>query len=151
MESSETWRTEALKSFAVSRSGTQGVKMSGQGVRTGWRRKSMIRTTCPDRICYHPDGVDPDSLAHSVSSERGVPTPCTRRRSPLRSIAHSNRGGILSDRLSTFSGYFTSRIPSADISYPEFRAPTFYIRIFHSRIGEEDASTSPDRHIRIPW
>ena len=76
--------------------------MSRQGVRTGWRRKSMIWTTYPDRICYHPDGVDPNSLAHSVSSGRGVPTPCTRRRSPLRSIAYSTRGGI----------------PSTDISHP---------------------------------
>ena len=124
--------------------------MSRQGVRTGWRRKSMIWTTYPDRICYHPDGVDPNSLAHSVSSGRGVPTPCTRRRSPLRSIAHSSRGRILSSRLSTFSEYFTSGILSADISYPKFRALTFYILIFHSRIGEEDASTFPDRHIWIP-
>ncbi|WKA09015.1 hypothetical protein VitviT2T_026694 [Vitis vinifera] len=67
-----------------------------------------IRTTYPDRIYYrpdgvspnsmaahvllgHPDGVDPDSLTHSVSSRRGVPTPCTRRRSPLRNIAHSTQ------------------------------------------------------------
>ena len=80
----------------------------------------------PDSIAAHvllgnPDGVDPDSLAHSVSSGRGVPTPCTRRRSPLRSIAQSTRGGIR----------------CADISHPEFRAPTFYIRISHSRMGEE--------------
>ena len=51
---------------------------------------------------------------------------------PLHSIAQSTMGGIL----------------CADISYPEFRAPTFYIRISHSRMGEEDASTSPDIHIR---
>ncbi|WKA10717.1 hypothetical protein VitviT2T_028277 [Vitis vinifera] len=83
----------------------------------------MIRTTYPDRICYrpgvmfmsavcfslresewgnvphvllgNPDGVDPDSHAHFVSSKRGVPTPCTCRRSPLRSIAQSTRGRIL--------------------------------------------------------
>ena len=63
-----------------------------------------------------------------------VPTPYIRRRSPLRSIARSTRG----------------RIPCADISYPEFRALTFYIRISHSRMGEEDVSTSPIRLIRDP-
>ena len=100
----------------------------------------MIRTTYPDRICYrlgvmftsavcfslresgegsaphvllrNPDRVDPDSLAHSVSSGRGVPIPCTRRRSPLRSIAQSTWG----------------RIPCANISHPEFRASTFHIK-----------------------
>ena len=144
-------------------------KMSGQGVRrnVGCSKacslQSMfsILTTYPDRICYRPsvifmsvvcfslresgqgsvphvflgnsDGVDPDSLAHSVSSGRGVPTPCTRRRSPLRSIAQSSGGGIL----------------CADISHPKFRAPTFYIRISHSWMGEDDVSTSPVRHIRI--
>ena len=82
----------------------------------------------------NPDGVAPDSNARSVSSGRGVPTPCTCRRSPLRSIAQSTRG----------------RIPCADISYPEFRALTFYIRISHSRMGEEDVSTSPIRLIRDP-
>ena len=37
MESLETWRTEALKSFAISKSGMQGAKMSEQGVRTHHR------------------------------------------------------------------------------------------------------------------
>ena len=32
----------------------------------------------------NPNGVAPDSNACSVSSGGGVPTPCTRRRSPLR-------------------------------------------------------------------
>ena len=112
----------------------------------------MIRTTYPDRICYRPgcdahkcrvllpEGVRIGEWATcplgesewscSVSSGEGVPTPCTRRRSPLRSIAYSNRGRILSSRLSTFSGYFISGIPSADISHPEFCAPTFHIRNF---------------------
>ena len=93
-----------------------------------------IRTTYPDRVCYrlgcdvhecrvllpegvriawprvllgNPDGVDPDSLAHSVSSGRGVPTPCTGRRSPLRNIAQSTRG----------------RIPCADILHPDISQP----------------------------
>nr|CAN71975.1 hypothetical protein VITISV_042684 [Vitis vinifera] len=35
---------------------------------------------------------------------------------PPCDIAHSTRGRILSGRLSTFSGYFTSGIPSADVS-----------------------------------
>nr|CAN77809.1 hypothetical protein VITISV_017601 [Vitis vinifera] len=71
----------------------------------------------------NPDGVDPDSLARSVSSRRGVPTPCTRRRSPLRNIAHSTRVRILSDRLSTFSGYFMSRIWCANILHPDISQP----------------------------
>ena len=138
-----------------------------------------IRTTYPDSICYRPDGaasdsiappfllgspdsmaarvllgnldgVDPDSLAGSVSSGREVPTPCTRRQSPLRSIAHSTRGRILSSRLSTFSGHFISGKPCADILHLDVScAPTFYIRISHIRMGEEDVSTSPVRHIRI--
>ena len=66
----------------------------------------------PHVLLGNPDGVDPDSHAHSVSSRRGVPTPCTRRRSPLRSIAQSTWG----------------RIPCADISHPEFRASTFHIQ-----------------------
>nr|CAN64081.1 hypothetical protein VITISV_017279 [Vitis vinifera] len=71
-----------------------------------------VRTGRPDTPSDGSgNGVDPDSLAYSMSSGRGVPTPCTRRRSPLRSIAQSTRG----------------RIPCADISYPEFRAPTFHI------------------------
>ena len=57
------------------------------------------------------DGVDPDSLACFVLSGIGVPKPCTCRRSPLRIIAQSTRG----------------RIPCANISNPEFRAPTFHI------------------------
>ena len=40
--------------------------------------------------------------------------------------------------------HFTSGIPSADISHPEFRPPTFHIRM-----GEEDVSTSPVKLIRI--
>nr|CAN65224.1 hypothetical protein VITISV_011152 [Vitis vinifera] len=110
----------------------------------------MIRTTYPDRICYRPgspdrrstphvllgnsDGVDLDSLARSVSSGRGV---------RLRSIAHSTRGRILSGRLSTFSGHFISEILCADILHPDVsRAPTFYIRISHIRMGKEDVSAS---------
>ena len=68
----------------------------------------------PRVLLGNPDGVDPDSLAHSVSFGRGVPTPCTHRRSPLWRTFHSTRGGI----------------PCADISHPEFRAPTFYIQNF---------------------
>ena len=82
----------------------------------------------PDSIAAHvlfgnPDGVDPDSLAHSMSSGRGAPTPCTRRRSPLRSIAHSTQGRILSGRLSTFSGHFISGIPCADILHSDISHP----------------------------
>ena len=107
--------------------------MSGHTI--GWRRKSMIRTTYPDRICYrsgvmftstvcfslresgqgsvphvllgNPDGVDRNSHAHSVSSRRGVPTPCTRRRSLFaqHSSVHPGRN---SARRHFTSGYLTS-------------------------------------------
>nr|CAN71265.1 hypothetical protein VITISV_014450 [Vitis vinifera] len=60
-----------------------------------------------------------------------------------RGIAHSTRGGILSGRLSTFSGYLTSGIPSAIISpSPDISQPD---EISYSRMGDEDFSTSlPD-------
>ena len=51
--------------------------------------------------------------------------------------------------LAQHSSVHPGGIPSTDISHPEFRAPTFYIRISHNRMGEEDVSTSPVRHIRI--
>ncbi|RVW62104.1 Retrovirus-related Pol polyprotein from transposon 17.6 [Vitis vinifera] len=64
-----------------------------------------------------------------------------------RSIAHSTRGGILSGRISTFSGYLTSGIPSAVISpSPDISQSD---GISHSWMGEEDVSTSPVRHVRI--
>ena len=59
---------------------------------------------------------------------------------PLRraTLAHSTRGRILSGRRSTFSGYLTSKIlsadvpPSPDISHPKFCRPTFHLlRISH--------------------
>ena len=161
MESSETWRTEALKSFAISKSGMQGVKdvqtgrpdrmaaeqWSGQHI---WIWYAIVRVWCsrvpcaspwgsPDRRARHmsllvnPDGVDPDSLARSVSSGRGVPTPCTR-------------GRILSSWHSISFGY-----PTIGWERRTYRASTFYIRISHSWMGEEDASTSSDRHIRTFW
>ncbi|RVW84761.1 Retrovirus-related Pol polyprotein from transposon 17.6 [Vitis vinifera] len=105
--------------------------------------KSMIRTTHSDRICYRPGVMFTSAGCLSIEGIRmeliriamhtpchpgeGVPTPCTCRRSPLCSIAQSTRG----------------RIPCADISHPEFHAPTFYIRISHNRMGKEDVSTSP--------
>ena len=152
----------------------------------GWRPKSMIRTTYPDRISYrpsvmfmsvvcfslresgqhggacpfgesgwscagqqcalrvirergpytlhtqtvppydiapstrgNPDGVDPDSLARSVSSGGGVPTPCTRRRSPLpHSSFDPGRNSVRQH--STFSGS-----SNPDISHPDGRGGHF--------------------------
>ena len=43
----------------------------------------------------------------------------------MRGIAHSTRGRIQSGRHSTFSGYFTFWIPSADISHPDGRGGRF--------------------------
>ena len=57
----------------------------------------------------NPDGVDPDSLAHSVSSERGVPTPCTRRRAPLCDAQHNS-----------FHPDGNSHSFHPDVSHPEF-------------------------------
>ena len=107
----------------------------------------MIRTTYPDRICYRPDGVDPDSMAarvllgnpdgfdldslvHSVSSGRGVPTPCTRRRSPLRIIAQSTRGRIL-----------CADILHSNISQPDGRGGRFNF----------SSQTYPDPLIALTW
>ena len=53
--------------------------------------------------------------------------------------------------LGNSDGVDPDSLAARDISYPEFRAPTFYIRISHSRMGEEDVSTSPVKHIRILW
>ena len=56
--------------------------------------------SAPDSMAAHvllgnPDGVDPDSLACSVSSGKGVPTPCTHRRSPLQhSLFHPGRNSV---------------------------------------------------------
>ena len=125
MESSETCRTEALKSFALSRSGIQGVKdvrigrpdtpleSGGTWAVTGFRNEVArlarfsqcfsIRTTYPDSICYHP--------------------------------------GVMFTNAVCFLFLLTSGWEKRT-----FRALTFYIRISHSRMGKEDASTSPDRH-----
>ena len=120
---------------------------SGQHIRIWY---AIVRVWCsrvpcaspwgsPDRRAHHMsllvnlDGVDPDSLARSVSSGRGVPTPCTQ-------------GRILSGWHSTSFGY-----PTTGWEKREFRAPTFYIRISHSRMEGEDASTSPDIHIQTFW
>ncbi|RVW63649.1 hypothetical protein CK203_056908 [Vitis vinifera] len=79
--------------------------------------------SAPHVLLGNPDGVDLDSHAHSVSSGRGVPTHCTRRRSPLRhSSFHPGRNSI--------HRHFTSGIPSVDISH---LAPD--IRVGFSRIA----------------
>ena len=118
-----------------------------------------IRTTYPNSICYrpdgaasdsiappfllgspdsmaarvllgNPDGVDPDSLGRFVSSGIGVPTPCTRRRSPLRVIAQSTRG----------------RIPCENILHPNISQPD-------GRGGWFNFSgyTYPDPLIALTW
>ena len=88
--------------------------------------KSMIRTTHPDRICYRPGVM-------FTSPDRG-----TRHMS-----SWGNPDGVDPDSLAapTFS-HPEFRPPT--FSHPEFRPPTF-----HSRMGEEDVSTSPVRLIRI--
>nr|CAN81164.1 hypothetical protein VITISV_030719 [Vitis vinifera] len=111
--------------------------------------KSMIRTTHPDRICYRPGSLDRG--AHHMSSW-GIRMELLRI--ATRGIAHSTRVRILSDRSSTFSGYLTTgwerrtfQLPRSDMSGCSDRI--FHIRISHSRMREEDVSTSPVRHIWI--
>ena len=90
-----------------------------------------IRTIYPDSICYrpdgatpdsiaahvlmgNPDGVDPDSLARSVSSGRGVPTPCTWGR--ILSGWHSTSSGYPTagwERKNSVRRHFTSGYPTA--------------------------------------
>nr|CAN62147.1 hypothetical protein VITISV_000925 [Vitis vinifera] len=106
-----------------------------------------IRTTYSDSIYYRSDGVasdsiappfrlgNLDSLARSVSSGRGVPTPCTCRRSPLRSIAQSTRG----------------RIPYADIlhlniSQPDGRGGRFN---FSGQTYPDPLVAYPVRHAQL--
>ena len=62
-----------------------------------------------------------------------------------RGIAHSTRGRILSGRRSTFSEYLTSGILSGRRS----TFPGCFTSGAWRRIGEEDDSTSPVRHVRI--
>ena len=56
---------------------------------------------------------NPDSLVRSMSSGGGVPTPCTRRRSPLRhSLFHPGEE------------FYPAEVPpSPDISYPDISQP----------------------------
>ena len=74
----------------------------------------------------NPDGVDPDSLVHSVSSGRGVPTPCTRRRSPFaqHSSVHPGKNSVrrhfISGRLSVRQHFL-----HPDISHPDGRGGCF--------------------------
>ena len=65
----------------------------------------------------NPDAVAPDSNACSVSSREGVPTPCTRRQSPLR---------------------------RADISLPEF-CPIRHVRILWEDISHPAPDTGWER------
>ena len=150
MESSETWRTEALKSFAISKSRMQGAKdvrtgrpntpsdgggtwsvagcpndvarlahfskWSGQPIRIGY---AIVRVWCSRMSCASPWG-SPDRRARHMSSW-GIRMELLRI--ATRGIAYSTRGGILSGRLSTFSGHFTSGIPSTDISHPDISQP----------------------------
>ena len=116
-------------------------------VRTGWQR-NMIRITYLDRICHRSGVIFHECYVLQLGGiwmeliRIALRTPChpgerslhlAHADGPPCGIAQSTRGGI----------------PCTDISHPEFRAPTFYIRISHSRMGEEDISTSPIRLIRI--
>ena len=103
------------------------------------------RVWCSRVSCASPWG-SPDRGARHMSSW-GIRMELLRI--VTRGIAHSTRGGILSGRLSTFSGYLTSGIPSAIISpSPDISQPD---EISYSRMGDEDFSTSLVRHVRILW
>nr|CAN66695.1 hypothetical protein VITISV_028316 [Vitis vinifera] len=78
------------------------------------------------------DGVAPDSNARSVSLGGGVLIPCTCRRSPLWCAGY----------LTTGWERRTFQLPRSDMSGSSGR-------ISHSRMGEEDVSTSPVRYVRI--
>ena len=101
-------------------------------VRTGWRR-NMIRITYLDRICHRSGVIFHERYVLQLGGiwmeliRIALRTPChpgerslylAHADGPPCGIAQSTRGGI----------------PCADISHPEFRAPTFYIRISHNRM-----------------
>ena len=90
------------------------------------------------------DGVDPDSLAHSVSSGREVPTPCTRRRSPLRhSSVHSGRNSV---RRHFTSGISCADILHSDISQPDGRGRHFNLSGSSDSTYQESFSLSIQCH-----
>ena len=66
----------------------------------------------------------------------------------LRAPCHPREGSL---HLAHGEEFYPAGIPPhPDISHPDVsREPTFHIWISHSRIGEEDVSTSLVRHIRI--
>ena len=83
------------------------------------------------------DGVAPNSNVHSVSSGGGVPTPCTRRRSPLRRVDIS---------LPEFCSVRHVRILSSDISHLDISQPD-------GRGGRFNfpSQTCPDPLIALTW
>ena len=106
---------------------SSGVWWSRVSCASPWR--SPDKGSAPHILLENPDGVAPDSDTRSVSSGGGVPTPCTRRQSPLRCSTFSGylTFGILSDRLSTHLriSYIRNSIrptfhPSPDILHLEF-------------------------------
>ncbi|RVW29318.1 hypothetical protein CK203_115415 [Vitis vinifera] len=110
---------------------------------------------CPDRASRHTikgrRNMGCDRGARRVSS-KGIRMELLRI--ATRDIAHSTRGRIQSSRHSTFSGYLTFewerrtfQLPRSDMSGSSDRI--FHILISHSRMGEEDVSTYPVRHVRI--
>ncbi|RVW89446.1 Retrovirus-related Pol polyprotein from transposon 17.6 [Vitis vinifera] len=126
-----------------SKSGMQGVK----DVRTGWRGiwavarlahiKSMIRTTYPDRICYRP-GCDVHECRVFLPEEARI------------GEHHMSSWGIrmelirISLRARGLLALHSSIHPGRNSVHRHFTSG--YLT---ARMGEEDVSASPDRHIRI--
>nr|CAN82342.1 hypothetical protein VITISV_029024 [Vitis vinifera] len=87
----------------------------------GWRRKSMIRTTYPDRICYRPG-------KHATCPLGGIRMKLIRIAWRRGTFSHLEFRPPTFHIRNSVRRHFTSRIPSVDISHPEFRPPTFHIR-----------------------
>ena len=111
--------------------------MSGQGVRTGWWRNMVcVRTTYPDRICYRPSVMFTSAVCFSLS-ESGQGSP------------HMSSGGIRMEliRIDWRRRYLTPGWEIwMELLWIAWRAPTFYIRISHSQMGEEDVPCTDILH-----
>ena len=103
----------------------------------------MIRTTYPDRICYRPDVIFTSAVCFSLREfgQRSAPHVLLGNPDGVDpdSLAHSCHPGEGSLHLAHGEEFYPAGIPPhPDISHPDVsREPTFHIWISHSRIGEE--------------
>ena len=101
----------------------------------------MIWTTYPDKICYRPNRGARHISSWGIRMELiriALRAPCHQGGGSLH-LAHAD-GPPCDARHSSFH-------PGKNSVWPSFHL----LRISHSRMGEEDVSTSPVRHVQILW